>query len=253
MAILLGNDDGVDAPGLKALAEALEGLDDLYIAAPSQNRSGVGNGITVDRPVTARRHSAWPGVKERTSVDGTPADAIKYGLQYLLGGTPPRLVVTGINHGPNIGRNIRCSGTLGAAYEAFMYGFPALAVSVDHGEPPLWDASRHYARLVAEKTLILARERRELILNLNVPRLPLASVKGLRFARHGHGGYQDVLVATGHDQYSIGGEWRNLPGEEDSDSMALAEGYAVLTPLTYELTDQPLLARLQVEWSDIAH
>lgn len=252
MAILLTNDDGVDAPGLAALAEALAGLDELYIAAPAENRSGVGMGITIGRDLTARRRRDWPGVAARTSIDGTPADAVKYGVQHLLKMNRPRLVVSGINHGANLGRNVRCSGTVGAAFEAFVEGIPAIAASVDHTEPPYWAGAQHYVRLVAERALALAGTRHVFMLNLNVPALPPDEIKGFRIARHGSGGYQDFLAGAGRPGvYSMSGAWIEPDAGAECDGAALSRGYAVLTPMRYEMTDAGLLERLNRDWSDL--
>ncbi len=250
MAILLTNDDGVDAPGLRALAESLAGLDDLYISAPPENRSGVGMGITLGRELTVRFHSDWAGVAVRASIDGTPADATKYGLQHMLADAPPRLVVSGINHGPNLGRNVRCSGTVGAAFEAYLFGIPAMAVSVGYVVTPVWEGAKRYARLVAEKALQLGEKRRDIMLNLNVPALPPQRIKGLRLARHGTGGYQDLLVGTSHNTFSMDGDWIQQDSD-DCDATALADDYAVLTPMRFEMTDVELMASLQDEWNDM--
>ncbi len=253
MSILLTNDDGVDAPGLAALSQALAGLDTLYIAAPTHNNSGVGMAITIGRGLTAQRHAEWPGVAIRTSIDGTPADAVKYGLQHLLEKDPPRLVVSGINHGPNLGINVRCSGTIGAAFEAFIAGFPALAVSVAHTVPPFWDGAKHYVRVVAEKALLLAETRRDLLLNLNVPALPPEKIKGLRLAHHGIGGYRDLLVTNGAPgSFSMNGNWISPEASALAcDAATFEQGYAVLTPLRFDMTDRDLLSTLTHEWGDV--
>ncbi len=249
MSILLANDDGVDAEGLRELAQALSGLDDLYISAPSKNRSGVGMSITISDPMSAKRHSDWPGVKERWSIDGTPADAVKYGLQHLLKNNPPRLVVSGINLGANVGRNVRCSGTVGAAFEGLVSGFPALAVSVDYDLPTNWAGAKHYARLASEKLLELSRAESRLMFNLNVPSLPVDKIKGLKLTRHGSGGYLDNMIP--HSQpgsYTLGADWLDPAIDSDCDARALSDGFATITPMRHEMTDQRMLDLLQSEW-----
>lgn len=116
MALLLTNDDGINAPGLAALSEALGEMDRIVISAPAENRSGVGGGIAMNRTLTAVRHADSSGGFPRHSLDGTSADAVKYGLRYLMAENAPRLVVSGINNGPNVGFSIRNSGALGAAF-----------------------------------------------------------------------------------------------------------------------------------------
>lgn len=249
MSILLANDDGVEADGLRELAAALAGLDDLYISAPSENRSGVGMSITITDPLNSKRHSDWSGVKERWSIDGTPADAVKFGLQHLLKKDPPRLVVSGINLGANVGRNVRCSGTVGAAFEGLVSGFPALAVSVDYDLPINWDGAKHYARLAAEKLLELSKKQSNLMFNLNVPSRAVDKIKGLKLTRHGSGGYLDNMIPhTQPGSYTLGPDWQDPETGSDCDARALTDGFATITPMRYEMTDQRLLDLLQGEW-----
>lgn len=251
MTILLTNDDGIDAPGLAAMAEALAGLDDLLVSAPAANQSGVGMAISIEKHLRPKRHPDGPRGERRYSIDGTPADAVKYGLEHLLGGRPPRLVASGINFGPNLGRNVRCSGTVGAAFAALAVGVPALAVSVDYVTPPNWEGAKHYARLLAEKCLELAEEpgREPFLLNLNVPSLPPEEIPGLVTARHGNGGFLDNLAPHPDGQtYSLGGHWIETPPGDECDSAVFAAGFAVLTPLRLELTHDALLRELRERW-----
>lgn len=251
MAILLTNDDGIDAPGLAALAEALAGLDTLYVAAPAENKSGVGMGITIERDMEARVHSSGRHGEIRHSLDGTPADAVKYGLQHLLAGDRPRLVVSGINLGPNLGRNVRCSGTVGAAFEAVAAGIPALAVSVDYVVPTNWNGGKFYARKLAEMMLREAAPGREPhVLNLNVPSLDPEDIRGLVIARQGKGGILDCLESDADGRtFSLAAQ-RIDTGRADCDASAFRDGYAVVTPLRYEMTHDALLEELVSSWGE---
>ena len=252
MAILITNDDGIDAPGLAAMVEALQGLDTLYVAAPAGNQSGVGTGITIGRSLRAVRHPDGPGGTVRYSLDGTPSDAVKFGLAHLLGGEKPRLVASGINLGPNIGRNVRCSGTVGAAFEAVASGIMALAVSVDYVIPPNWEGAGHYARLAAERLLAGPPPEEAFVFNLNVPSAAPEEIAGMVFARHGAGGFQDTLVADADPgRYSLGGEWMTFAPGGDCDGAAFASGYAVATPLRLEMTHAGMLSRLRDEWGPV--
>lgn len=252
MSILLTNDDGYDAPGMAALAQALSGIDDLYIAAPSENRSGVGMAITLERELKAERHAPLPGVKIRDSIDGTPSDAVKYGLQHLLRDNPPRLVVSGINHGVNIGRNVRCSGTVGGAFEALVAGVPAMAVSVMYEIPPVWEGAQYYVRLMVEHLPELLKGRTDVMLNLNVPALPPDRIKGLRLARHGIGGYLDTMVpAGGPNRFMLDADWFLPDNREDCDGAVVADDYAVLTPMRFEMTHREMMEELKGSLSGI--
>lgn len=251
MAILLTNDDGVDAPGIAALAEALDGLDELIVSAPSGNRSGVGGGISLSRSMLTQRHDGNGGGVRRHSIDGTPVDAVKFGLQHVAGDKRPRLVVSGINFGVNIGFNIRNSGTLGAAFEAAECGIPAIAVSTEWGAEPDWRAAKHFARIIAENMLALPAGHAPFVLNLNVPGRAPEEVRGLVFARAGGGGYNDLLVpADAAEHLRLTPEWIQVGEGSDCDGGALSAGYAVATPLRVDMTDNALMARLCEQWDE---
>lgn len=250
MAILLTNDDGIDAPGLAALAEALAGLDEIIVSAPAGNQSGVGMAITLDRDLTAKRHPDGPNGEVRYSVDGTPSDATKFGLQHAVAGKDVRLVVSGINLGQNLGTNVRCSGTVGAAFEAVATGVTALAVSVGYDEPVNWDGAKAYARSIAERVLAL-RDCAPFVLNLNVPSLPEDEIPGLVVAHHGVGGFHDTLaVREDGKQYRAEAAWRMDVPEVDCDAAAFRAGYAVITPLRFEMTHDVMMDELCREWAE---
>lgn len=254
MAILVTNDDGIDAPGLDALLASLAGLDDLYVAAPMENQSGVGMGITLGRSLGVRELPDGPGGVVRRAVGGTPADCAMYGLTHLLDGKPPRLLVSGINLGANLGQNVMCSGTVAAAFTALLAGVPAVAVSRGWTETPDWTGSRHYARVVVEKALDLIGTDypAPFLLNLNVPDLPAAEIRGLAVARHGLGGYKDGLgLNPDGETYSHVGGWIHSPPppEGDCENSAYLAGYAVVTPMRFDMTDTRLLAHLQETWN----
>lgn len=252
MAILLTNDDGIDAPGIARLAEALAGLDDLHASAPMENKSGVGMSITLGRSMRARRHPDGASGETRHSIDGTPADATKFGLQHVLANVAPRLAVSGINCGPNLGLNIRCSGTVGAAFEAVAAGVPALAVSVEYAEKVNWSGAMYYARKMAEKILALPGPIEPFVLNLNVPSRNPEDIPGVVVARQGMGGVRDVVRALpdGEDGYVLDADWQEIASDGDCDAAAFNSGYAVLTPLRYEMTYDDMLATLCRHWRD---
>ncbi len=253
MAILLTNDDGIHAPGIAHLAQALQGLDAIHVSAPEENKSGVGGGITITRNLQAKRHPAGACGEERWSVDGTPADAAKFGMQHVLGGVPPRLVASGINLGPNLGVNIRSSGTVGAAFEAVAVGVNALAVSVDYVFPTNWEGAKHYARKAAEMLLRLPPGGEPFVLNLNVPAKNPDEIKGLVIARHGVGGMRDTIVVEEREgAFHLEADWLNVMPGVDCDASAFDAGYAVLTPLRYEMTDDGRMAFLARQWGSEA-
>lgn len=251
MAILITNDDGIEAPGIAELVNALKGLDELFVAAPATNRSGVGMAITLGQDIALRTYESGPGGAKAISVGGTPADAVKYALQKWLK-TPPALVVSGINPGPNLGQNVRCSGTLGAAFEALVAGIPAVAVSTAHTEPQVWEGAKHYARLVVRRALDLAKKQKDFVLNLNVPATSAGELPGLKLTRHGMGGYiEQVMPTSSLDSFGIHGVYIDIPPEEKCDGAGYTAGYAVLTPLRFDMTHHELMTSLGNDWNDL--
>jgi 5'-nucleotidase len=257
--ILLTNDDGIEAPGLYALAAALTDYDSVFVVAPAEEQSGVGHAITIRQPIRVRHLEPRPAGVERLRVAGTPADAVKFALRHHLE-EPPALVVSGPNTGPNVGVNVLYSGTLGAAYEAVIGGVSALAVSSEVQEEPYdWAACLHFVRQVLPAALAAEHERREhpqshlrhgiarpFLWNLNVPARPLGAIRGLRLTRHGTSGFSEFFRPHGErpGEYRIDGVFEAEDASERHDAMALTAGYASLTPLQLDLTDEERLAEL---------
>lgn len=236
--ILLVNDDGIDAPGLRALYTALRGVlrRPVLAVAPSHERSGQGHAITLDRPLMAgaRLHDGFFGF----AVDGTPADCTKLALATLCP-QPPALVVSGINDGPNVGRSILYSGTLGAALEAAVLGFPALAVSRARGEGSFADAAALAARIAAR--MLGDDHWRGRVVNLNCPSTPTAAWREPRIAPHGQAGfvetYRPVRDAQERLGWRIHGEWAARSDETGHDTTLLDAGHPTITVLVPDLND----------------
>ncbi len=241
MHVLLTNDDGVDAPGLLALLEALRPLCDLTVVAPRRQRSASGLAITLDRAIPVLRLPSRDGVAIY-ACDGTPADCAALGI-YALAGRPVDLVISGINDGPNMGEDILYSGTVGAAIEARIAGAPAAAISAL--QPPDGAPTRFNAACeVAVRLLHACREGLPMpdhaILNINVPPLPFEALRGVRVVEQGHRSYgPQVRVETAEDGTS--GYWVYGPATDagnslDTDVGATRAGYVAITPVTYRLT-----------------
>jgi 5'-nucleotidase len=237
---LVTNDDGIHAAGLAALAEALAELGEVWVIAPEREQSACGHALTLHRPLRAVAMG-----ERRFAVNGTPSDCVNLAV---LGFMPERpvLVVSGINHGANLGDDVTYSGTVSAAMEATLLGVPAIAVSLlDGGD---FAQAGAVARLVAMRVLTDGLPRKTLI-NLNVP---AGSPRGLRMTRLGHRVYSDKIVEhtdpRGRQHYWIGcGEpaWEALEG---TDMGAVHEGYVAVTPLHLDLTHHGALARME-DWS----
>jgi 5'-nucleotidase len=242
--ILLVNDDGIDAPGLRALYRALRARTrrPVLAVAPSHERSGQGHAITLDRALTvqARVTGGFFGF----AVDGTPADCTKLALSALCQ-EEPELVVSGINDGPNVGRSILYSGTLGAALEAAVLGLPALAVSRAKGEGGFDDAA-DFAAGVAERMLGDGRYRGRVV-NCNLPARPAADWQTPRSAQHGQAGFieshRPVRDGQGRVGWKLHGEWEPRADQPEYDAALLDEGHPVITVLHPDLNGEQALGR----------
>ena len=256
MRIVLTNDDGIDAEGLLAARQALEEVAEVLTVAPDRNRSGVGRAISFGAPLH---------VEERTMADGgvgyactgTPVDCVRLVALGLMG-FEPDLVVSGINHGENLGDDITYSGTVAAAFEGIVIGVPGIALSlaverpwhehdeVEHHFAPVASFAARLAQRVAKDGLPEGR-----ILTVNAPNLPEEELKGARVTKLGRRMYKDELIEvkgeggrTGYDIYN------NPPGrheEEGTDFAAVEEGEISVTPVHLQLTDHAGLQELE-QW-----
>jgi 5'-nucleotidase len=242
--ILLVNDDGIDAPGLRALYRALRQVigEPVLVVAPAHERSGQGHAITLDRAlqVTQRVSENFFGF----AVDGTPADCTKLGVSVICP-EPPRLVVSGINDGPNVGRSLLYSGTLGAALEAAVLGLPALAVSRAKGDGSFDDGAQFAAHL-AER-MLGDRRYHGRVVNCNIPALSGNHWHEPRVAQHGQAGfvenYRPVRDSSDRTNWRIHGEWRIREDEPDRDATFLDTGHPTITLLAPDLNDDQGLAK----------
>jgi 5'-nucleotidase len=232
--ILLTNDDGVRAPGLRAAYEGLRELGDVTVVAPSSQRSGASHTITLEVPLRAHRLKDLPGYR----VDFTPVDCVKLALKELLPERPD-LVVSGINRGTNGGTLVHYSGTVGAAVEAALNGIPAVAFSLAQHRDPDFTASGRVVRGITERVL---REGLDpnVVLNVNVPPGPFEALKGLRWCRMSMQPLEDDYEARddprGRPYYWLSGTGRLDGRDPDDDLSLLNAGYVTLTPLTLDWT-----------------
>ncbi len=239
MRLLLSNDDGVHAYGLRALAAAFPG-DDVWVVAPDREQSATSHSISLHRPL--RLHEVGP---RRFSVDGTPTDAVYMALNHVMRGQRPDLVISGINHGPNLGNDVLYSGTVAAAREGALLGVNAIAISMASGPPFAFDHAAAFAAALARR--VLARPPpATTLLNVNVPPGP---VKGYRFARLGRRTYGQEVVEKldprGRRYYWIGSEasYEDVPNSDCST--VFQEGLVSVTPLHLDSTHDALLSEMR--------
>lgn len=243
MRILLTNDDGIYAQGIRALINELNSLAEIYVVSPDRERSGTGHSITVYEPIKVRPMTL-PGAKKSWTVGGTPVDCVKLALAKLIS-EDIDMVVSGINHGSNMGTDVLYSGTVSAAAEGVILGCPALAVSLDSTDPE-WDftfSSRFTRRLIQK--VIEMKPSRETLLNVNFPAISPDKIKGLRITRLGVRNYDNLFDERqdprGNTYFWLGGGVVKEEQEPDSDVAAVQEGYISITPIRLDLTDYQLI------------
>ncbi len=248
MIILVCNDDGIRSEGVKALAEEVESLGEVYVVAPDREQSAAGHSLTLHRPL--RVEEIGP---RQYAVDGTPTDCVNLAVSGILPGRP-RLVLSGINKGANLGDDITYSGTVSAAMEGTLLGIPSIAISLVAREDFDFTAAAQFsARLAAQ---VLARPLPEnTLLNVNVPALPRAHMAGFRITRQGKRRFGQALVEKvdprGKKYYWIGGDELGFVDEPGTDFAAIHAGAVSITPIHLDLTHYPsveALRQLAVEW-----
>jgi 5'-nucleotidase len=247
--ILVTNDDGIDSEGLLTLRAALARLDSTVVIAPTRNWTAAGHTKTLDRPLRVAEVKLADGTAAYSS-DGTPSDCVA--LAMLGFATErPRLVVSGINKGPNLADDITYSGTVAAAMESVVWGIPAIAVSL--ADFYQWDfayAAEFTARL-AERTIDNGLSG-PVLLNVNVPAVPRAEIGGVAVTRLGKRVYRDELIRRvdpfGRDYYWIGGEVPSGRSDErGTDIWAVTHNLVSITPILMDLTNHTLIEKVQ-DW-----
>lgn len=241
--ILVSNDDGIHSKGIKALAEVAAEFGEVVIVAPDRQQSAVGHAITLEVPLRAQKLTISDRFKG-IAVNGTPADCVKIAHDQLLD-IKPDLVLSGINHGSNAGINILYSGTVSAATEGTVLGYPSIAVSCtdydnDADLTGCQEAARRVVKLVLEKGLP-----KGVTMNVNAPS---GEFKGIKWGRMADSRYVEEYEARkdpfDRSYYWLTGKFELLDDGTDSDIHILNEGYAAVTPIQYDLTDYSLLKEL---------
>jgi len=248
MHILISNDDGYAAPGLEALAGALEGLGDITVVAPETNHSGASNSLTLNRPLSVRQaHNGF------YCVNGTPSDCVHVALTGLLD-VRPDLVVAGINNGANMGEDTLYSGTVAAASEGYLFGIPSIAFSLTQKGWEHLDAAAAIARALVERQIAqpLAAP---VLLNVNIPNMPYDALRPLQLCRLGrrHAAQRVIEQQSprGEVMYWIGGAGPAKDAGEDTDFHATAHGHVSITPLQIDLTDYKSMNHWRHVWASI--
>jgi 5'-nucleotidase len=243
MRILVSNDDGIEAPGIFHLSGALAQEHEVYVVAPDRERSAMGHALTLHRPLRAEPVELGNGVAGAWATSGTPSDCVKLAIGALMD-TPPDLVVSGINRGPNLGADVLYSGTVSAALEGCINGFPALAFSLASFSDVGYERGAAFAlelvRQIQARTLPP-----KFLLNVNLPALEGEAYRGVKVTKLGIRRYQDAFEKRvdprGRTFYWLAGEAIETGEAADSDVIAVRSNYVSVTPIQYDMTHYPML------------
>jgi 5'-nucleotidase len=242
MRILLSNDDGYFAPGIEQLAMSLSGLAEITVVAPERDRSGASNSLTLDRPLSLRRTP-----NGFYHVNGTPTDCVHLAVTGMLD-TLPDMVVSGINHGANMGDDTIYSGTVAAATEGYLLGVPAIAVSLVGKSGVHFATAAGIARQLVERFLAQPI-RNPVLLNVNVPDVPPEEIRGILVTRLGRRHKAEPVVRAnnprGDTVYWVGAAGEAADAGEGTDFHAVANNYVSVTPLQIDLTHTGQLSMIE--------
>lgn len=248
--ILITNDDGVTAPGIRNLVEAVRDLGKIVVVAPDKPQSGMGHAITIGSPLRLSPVNTFEGV-EAYQCTGTPVDCVKLAVDKVLH-RKPDLCLSGINHGANHSINVIYSGTMSAAVEAAIESIPSIGFSLlDYSIEADFTAARQYARIIVEKMLVTKLDKHT-VLNVNFPSVQPELIKGIRICRQAYAKYEEDFIERmdphGRRYYWLTGEFVNFDKGKDTDVWALANNYVSVVPVQFDLTNYVLKSKLEKQW-----
>src|SRR5688572_29692278 len=252
--ILITNDDGVSAPGIRSLVEAVKDLGKIIVVAPDKPQSGMGHAITIGSPLRLQPVNFFEGI-EAYSCTGTPVDCVKLAVDKVLH-RKPDLCLSGINHGANHSINVIYSGTMSAAVEAAIESIPSVGFSLlDFSIEANFEGARKYAAIIVKK-LLESKQDKHMILNVNIPAVPVEHIKGLMICRQAYAKYEEDFIERNdpHNKryYWLTGEFVNFDKGKDTDVWALANNYVSVVPVQFDLTNYVLKTKLEKSWRNLS-
>jgi len=250
--ILITNDDGVSAPGIRALVEAVKGLGKVIVVAPDKPQSGMGHAITIGHPLRMQKVNVFEGV-EAYSCSGTPVDCVKLAVDKVIHNKPD-ICISGINHGANHSINVIYSGTMSAALEAAIESIPSIGFSLlDLSIDADFTAAKKYARILVEHVLNMKQKDKHLCLNVNFPKGDDKLIKGIKICRQAYAKYEEEFDERkdphGRRYYWLTGEFVNFDKGRDTDVWALKNNYVSVVPVQFDLTNYELKTKLEKNWT----
>jgi 5'/3'-nucleotidase len=249
--ILITNDDGITAPGIRTLIKVMNTIGDVVVVAPDSPQSGMGHAITVDATLHCNQEHIDDGPQTEYSTSGTPADCIKLAVHEILDRTPD-LCVSGINHGSNSSINVIYSGTMSAAIEAGIEGIPAIGFSLlDYDWEANFEPTEDFIKTITQNVLKNGLPK-GIVLNVNFPKLEKQDIKGIKICRQAKANWVEEFDKRknphGKDYYWLTGKFVNLDKGEDTDEWALHHGYVSVVPIQFDLTAHHFIQQLN-SWS----
>ncbi|MCY4160074.1 MAG: 5'/3'-nucleotidase SurE [Bacteroidetes bacterium] len=254
--ILVTNDDGITAPGIRALTKAMDALGDVVVVAPADEQSAVGHSITLDRPIRVKDYNFGGELSHvhALAITGTPCDCMKLALHELMH-RKPDLAVSGINMGSNIAINVIYSGTISAATESSVNGIDSIAFSLDSKDPNAdFIPAGNYAKIIAQKVL-RSQLPTGVVLSANIPAIPEHEINGIQVTRQARSRWQEGFVGrtdpSNKQYYWYRGVLNILDDSPDTDNQSVEDGYVSVTPLQYDRTSYGCLDVLRTwRWAD---
>lgn len=249
--ILITNDDGITAPGIRHLIEAVRDLGKVVVVAPDKPQSGMGHAITIGSPLRLHKVSLFEGI-EAWQCSGTPADCVKLAVDKVLH-RKPDICLSGINHGANHSINVIYSGTMSAAVEAAIESIPSAGFSLlDYSIEADFSATRKYVRLITQQMLSNPIDK-HLVLNVNIPNVAAELIKGVKLCRQAYAKYEEDFIerTDPHHRryYWLTGQFKNFDEGQDTDVWALENDYVSVVPVQFDLTHYALKTQLEKNWN----
>ena len=246
--ILVTNDDGITAPGIRALIEVMNKLGEVVVVAPDAVQSGMGHAVTIHSTLYLDEVIIDEGPQKEYKSNGTPVDCVKLAMSEVLE-RKPDLIVSGINHGANSSINVIYSGTMSAAVEGGIEGIPSIGFSLTDFH---WDAdmnpAKHYVEVIAKNVLQNGLPK-GIVLNVNIPSLPLTEIKGIKVGRQSHDKWVEAFEKRtnphGRNYYWLTGTFSNFDQGTDTDVYALANNYVSVVPVHFDMTAHQWIDKLK--------
>ncbi len=248
--ILITNDDGISAPGLRNLVESVKDLGKIVVVAPDKPQSGMGHAITIGHPLRLLKAQNFEGI-EAYQCTGTPVDCVKLAVDKVLH-RKPDICLSGINHGANHSINVIYSGTMSAAVEAAIESIPSIGFSLlDYSIEADFTAAKKYARIIVQK-MLNSKMDKHMILNVNFPAVDGKLIKGIKIARQAYAKYEEDFLERddphGKKYYWLTGKFVNFDKGRDTDVWALKNNYVSVVPVQFDMTNYDLKTKLEKTW-----